>query len=70
MDFRAQIYCEADGVPSPLDPKDVSADSYGSAAQQITGDSGLLESGHHGKLAVTVWLKGEHPPKRRSFYRP
>jgi hypothetical protein len=69
MNFRAQIYCEADGIPSPLDPQTVVADTAKAAAEQLAGGR-LIESGPHGKLAVTVWREGEVNPKRASFYRP
>jgi hypothetical protein len=69
MDFRAQIYCETDGIPFPLEPQDVGAANLKSAAQLITGDANLRESGHHGKLAVTIWRKNENPPKKHCFYR-
>jgi hypothetical protein len=69
MAFRVQIYCESDGIPSPLDPETITAATAKAAAERLTGGT-LLEAGHHGKLAAMVWREGEPHPKKVPFYRP
>lgn len=69
MNFRVQIYCETDGIPSPLDPQTVSAETELAAGERLTGGK-LVESGPHGKLAAMVWREGEINPKKKPLYRP
>jgi hypothetical protein len=69
MSYRVQIYCEAGGVPSPLDPQTVVAETARAAAEKLAGGT-LLEAGPHGRLAAFVWGEGEFKPHRVPFYRP
>ena len=54
MDFRVQVYCEADGIPSPIDPETVVAGTAKAAAEILAGGP-LSEAGPHGKLFAMVW---------------
>lgn len=69
MEFRVQVYCEADGIPSPLPPETIAAKTAKTAAERLAGGK-LLETGPHGKLAAMVWRNSEFNPRKIPFYRP
>jgi hypothetical protein len=67
MEYRIQIYCEdQDRIPAPLEPESVRATSPKQAAEALCG-KGLVEKGHHGKLAAKVWTAGSNPPDIKLF---
>jgi hypothetical protein len=68
MNYQVQVATfDSQGHYSPLDPKEVTAETSLQAAQKVCG-RGLVQHGSHDRLAATVWEKATGNPYPVRFY--